>query len=186
MLKYKGNPELCVVLLLFGSLGAIAGFGANRLLQGAGRLAIYETDLDQGTPIVSLYVNFPQQGTEQEKVQELASLLSQRKFCELPINVVAFKDKIVTIDLEEHPWNEPLSQPPTTEGCSGKTWRYQYFQGSTGGHDTSVSLARTLLQPDYQGDWIQGVKFSYEGKPIEAGQWDHLELDGVITRKNTP
>jgi hypothetical protein len=104
MLKYKGNPELCVVLLLFGSLGAIAGFGANRLLQGAGRLAIYETDLDQGTPIVSLYVNFPQQGTEQEKVQELASLLSQRKFCELPINVVAFKDKIVTIDLEEHPW----------------------------------------------------------------------------------
>jgi hypothetical protein len=186
MLRYKGNPELCVALLLFGSLGAIAGFGANSLLRQDNRLAIYETDVNQGTPIVSLYVSFPQQDTEPGKIQELANLLSQKKFCELPIEVTDVKDKIVTINLEEHPWNEPLNQPPTTEGCSGKTWRYQYFQGSAGGYDTSVALARTLLQPDYRGDWIQGVKFSYEGKPIEAGQWDHLALDGVITRKTLP
>jgi hypothetical protein len=186
MFKSKGNPEFCWALLLIGSVGAIAGFGTNLLTQGGDRLAIYGTDIQQGTSIVNLYVHFPSQNTEQEKLQELTSLLSQTKFCELPIEVTEFKDKVATINLKEHSWNEPLNQPPTIPGCSGKTWRYQYFQGSAGGHDTSVTLARTLLQPDYRGDWIQGVQFSYEGKLIQAGQWDHLEIDGIVTRETVP
>lgn len=190
MLKGKGNPEFCWALLLAGSLGAIVGvstnFGTNLFHLGGDRLAIYGTDIQQGTPEVALYVNEPAQATEQEKLQDLANWLSRSKFCELPIEVTTVKGEVATINLQEHPWNQPLAAPPTLPGCSGRTWRYQYFQGSAGGHDTSVALARTFLQPEYSGEWIDGVQFTYEGKPIQAGQWDHLEIDGVVTRETLP
>jgi hypothetical protein len=187
IIKRKTNTELCLALLLAGSVGLLAGVGTNLLYQqGSDRLTVYQTNSQQRTTEPAFFVNFPQQGTPKEKLQELASLLARSKFCELPIEVTGLKDSIATVDLKEHPWNQPLKQPPTLPGCSGMTWRYQYFQGSAGGHDTSVTLAQTFLQPEYRGNWIQGVQFSYEGQLIQPGQWDHLEIDGVVTRERMP
>jgi hypothetical protein len=116
----------------------------------------------------------------------LTLLVSRYKFCELPINIVSLKDQIATINLSEHPWVEGQTTPPSFPGCSGKSWRYAYFQGSAGGYSTTVTLARTFLQPQYKARWLKGVQFSYQGQLIKEGDWDHLDLDGVITRENSP
>ncbi|MBM7560683.1 hypothetical protein [Fusibacter tunisiensis] len=50
-------------------------------------------------------------------------------------------------------------------------WNIGYFQGSTGSAVTSIALVDSYLQPDYEGAWIDGVKFLYEGETI---QFDHV------------
>ena len=70
-------------------------------------------------------------------------------------------------------------------GSNFETWRYLYFQGSTGGQFTSYSLRMTFLQPGYSGEWIDAVRFYYEGQPIREGDWTHLSLSGVINRRNS-
>jgi len=61
-------------------------------------------------------------------------------------------------------------------------WKGQYFQGSTGGTATTFILSNTFLQPDYTGAWIDGVEFLYEGKAINANEWDHIFLHGTKYR----
>ncbi|MCD4711660.1 MAG: hypothetical protein K8R73_00110 [Clostridiales bacterium] len=46
-------------------------------------------------------------------------------------------------------------------------WNTGYFQGSTGGAITSITLVESYLQNGYEGEWIDGVKFLYEGETIE-------------------
>lgn len=61
-------------------------------------------------------------------------------------------------------------------------WKGQYFQGSSGGHVTTYALSNTFLQPEYTGEWIDGVEFWYEGEPI-SDDWDHIFLSGTKYRK---
>jgi hypothetical protein len=35
-------------------------------------------------------------------------------------------------------------------------------------------LAHTFLQQDHEGDWIDGVRFLYEGKPMPI--FDHIPM----------
>jgi hypothetical protein len=182
--KYKFTGSL----LLACTVGLIAGFGIS-LLQSAPKVeqvAIYGTDAQQTAAQVDLYVGFPNNPDQRQSLDQLANTLSHLKFCELPIEVTELKEGIATINLSEHAWNQNPQTPSTFPGCSGKSWRSQYFQGSAGGYDTTVALTRTFLQPDVQRPWIQGVRFSYQGQPIQSGQWDHIFLDGVITRENLP
>jgi hypothetical protein len=59
---------------------------------------------------------------------------------------------------------EPTSRP---------SW-YQYFQGSTGGTWTSKILTSNFLQKRYKGDWIDKLRFHYQGEEFE--EWDHIWL----------
>lgn len=68
--------------------------------------------------------------------------------------------KIAVVNLHEKPEDKSVEY-------TAVSWRTGYFQGSTGGVVTSVSLVETMLQREYDGDWVDGVKFLYEGKPIE-------------------
>ncbi|MCU0565257.1 MAG: hypothetical protein MUF49_01510 [Oculatellaceae cyanobacterium Prado106] len=184
-------------LMLAFSLGLAAGIGLS-LSQPAAvdpslnqAFAIYGTDAQQTAAQVDLYVNFTQETDSQQQLNQLADTLSRLKFCNLPIEVTEVQNQIATVNLGEHPWHQNSANPSNLPGCSGVSWRSQYFQGSAGGHDTTVTLARTFLQPERSGrstkePWIEGVQFTYQGKPIEAGQWDHINLDGVITRENLP
>jgi len=43
-------------------------------------------------------------------------------------------------------------------------------------------LTMTFMQPDYKGEWIDGVEFYYRGKPME--EWDHINLTGTILRED--
>ncbi|MDQ2087579.1 hypothetical protein RBH29_14195 [Herbivorax sp. ANBcel31] len=48
-----------------------------------------------------------------------------------------------------------------------RSWKSHYFQGTTGGRETSVTLIETFLQRDYSGEWIDGVSFLYYDNEIE-------------------
>ena len=92
-------------------------------------------------------------------LEALVKGLSEKVFI-LPMTYegieMIFGQKIAVVNLHE----SGDENPPVS-------WRTGYFQGSTGGVVTSVSLQETMLQRDYDGDWVDGVKFLYEGEPIE-------------------
>lgn len=102
--------------------------------------------------------------TLEEKLTMIAEELSQLQFEGIGIEVAKIEEqdgkKIATVNLTE------VSDPGEAN------WKSGYFQGSTGGIITTVSLEETFLQRDYQGEWIDGVKFLYEGQEI---QFDHVE-----------
>ena len=139
-------------------------------------LKIHTLDPNNYTEKIDSYVAIPENLSLSEKLELLASKLSRFKFGNLPINVLKIENrdakKIAIVELEEKegryfPWS----------------WRGRYFQGSTGGTITTATLVETFLQRDYKGDWIDGVEFYYEGKPI-AGDWDHVPgLFGTIYRQ---
>lgn len=149
-------------------------------------LTVYGTDEQVNEIQTDLYVSFDSKLNQTQQLEKLSNMISGYKFCNLPIQVKSIKDGIAIVNLDEHPWLKAGSTSPSIPGCSGKSWRYGYFQGSAGGYATTVTLTRTFVQPSYQGNWIKGVQFYYAGKPIQDGDWDHIKLDGVITRQNLP
>ncbi len=85
------------------------------------------------------------------------------------------RGKIAHINLLEKPgYNGPASLPPY------ESW-YDFFQSSSGGQSTSIRLKTSFLQPDYEGEWIDGMFFFYQDDSI--GLWDHMNLSGFIKRK---
>lgn len=164
--------------VLIGYLYKIPGISKN--------IAVYGTDEQVSTIQTDLYINFDSKLNQTQQLSKLSTLISRYKFCDLPISVKSIKDGIAIVNLEEHPWVKEGNTPPSIPGCSGRSWRYGYFQGSAGGYATTATLTRTFLQPNYQGSWIEKVQFYYAGKPIQDGDWDHIKLDGIITRNNLP
>ncbi|MEO0079317.1 MAG: hypothetical protein ABIK44_01390 [candidate division WOR-3 bacterium] len=123
---------------------------------------------------VNFYLAIPESLSLREKLEFLIARVSKYRFRGLPLRLVRLDDrqgkKIAVIDLEEPEFREGLS------------WGGSYFQGTTGGHFTYVSLVKTFLQNDYPGEWIDGVQFLYRGKPFEENDWDHINLSGTFYR----
>lgn len=106
-----------------------------------------------------------------EKLTELTAALSKKVF-KLPMVYKGIEDvfgqRIAVIDLME-----------SDKEDAEVTWSGLYFQGSTGGMVTSVSLTESILQMDYLGDWVDGVKFLYEGQKVN---FEHVGLYGTVYR----
>ncbi|MCB2291425.1 hypothetical protein LGK97_16990 [Clostridium sp. CS001] len=62
------------------------------------------------------------------------------------------------INLNESKENEGIKEQIK---LTGNTWARKYFQGSTGGKVTSVTLIETMLQKEHKEQWIDGVRFLY-------------------------
>ncbi len=105
----------------------------------------------------------------EEKLKSLAEELSKTQFDNAIIELHKIENqdgkKIAIINLMENPEKTDAS------------WQSVYFQGSTGGTITTVSLQETFLQKDYQGDWVDGVTFRYNTDPIV---FDHVEPLGQV------
>lgn len=56
----------------------------------------------------------------------------------------------------------------------------KHFAGSTGGAISQAAIIETLLQRDYQGDWIKGVKVLVDGSDEEV--FDHAPFIDVFYR----
>ena len=116
--------------------------------------------------------------TINKKLSSLTDTLSKSHFNDLKIDVSKIYSndsigKIANINLIEDPgFDGPGSLP------SYQSW-YDYFQGSHGGQHTTILLRENILQKDYQGPWIDGVVFFYQGDSI--GIQNHVNLHGVIT-----
>lgn len=126
---------------------------------------------------VHFYVRVPGDLPLKGKLDNLADQLSQLRFGGLPIEVKAIEMKdsrsIAIINLRE-------------DGRERWGWKGGYFEGSSGGHSTSIELIHNFLQYDYDGEWIEGVWFYYEGKPVsEYFGGDHIPLLYDITWRDS-
>ena len=100
------------------------------------------------------------------RLEEVSKALSAEVFEGLIVSLKEIKTidgkEVATFNLKDVPGIE-------------KAWGETYFQGSTGGMATIMALTDTLLQKDYQGEWVDGVKFLYEDQAIE---FEHVESLG--------
>lgn len=100
-----------------------------------------------------------------ENLNKIAISLSNKKFNSMKIEVKEVKNNIAYINLKDSGKNE---------------WVQEWFQGSYGGLVTYTALTESFLQRSYKGDWIKGVVFTYNNKPIE--EYNHVNLTGTIYR----
>ena len=121
-------------------------------------------------------INLNQSKSVFEKLTIIADTLSNRYFNGLSIELTDNfpESKIVKVNLVERPeFKGPGSLP------SYQSW-YDFFHGTMGGTNTTIILKESLLQRAYKGQWINGLVFYYQGKPI--GEFDHIDLNGIIKR----
>lgn len=136
-----------------------------------GILPVYGMDSEVMNKEINFYIRVPENLTLEKKLDIIADKLSRFKFSGLPIKVINIKNengkKIAVVDLEESSINKGITDPEKITGNPGATWRFGYFQGSAGGSASTETLAETFLQRKYKGQWIDGVTFLYENKPID-------------------
>jgi len=165
------TPESDSIVILSSSAVSDAAAG--------GYMCIYGCDVEWMVEKADSYIRVPEHMPLKETVAVLADRLSRTQFRALPIEVLTITERggkrIARINLRE-------DADPTHGGAS---WRGGYFQGSAGGQATTMILKKTFLQPTYAGEWIDGVEFYYEGRPIRGEDWDHITLDGVFLRDET-
>lgn len=117
---------------------------------------------------INYYVNIPNSIPLLDKLKMLADGVARFQFHSLEINVLRIEflqgKKIAIINLQE------------PEHLNSYSWVSSCFQGSAGGAATKFILVESFLQTDYKGQWVDGVKFLYNGKPIAPDQWDHIDL----------
>lgn len=120
---------------------------------------LYSADDMTGEKLVVGDVRVKEDLSLDEKLTELTAALSKKVF-KLPMVYKGIEDvfgqSIAVIDLME-----------SDKEAAEVSWSGLYFQGSTGGMVTSVSLTESILQNDYLGAWVDGVKFLYEGKKVD-------------------
>lgn len=108
-----------------------------------------------------------------EDANRIASVLTDLVFRGVAIEIVEEKmvnqENILYINLQE------LSEKNESGYYGSSSWFNFYFQGSTGGHFTYVTLINSFLQMDYVGPWYDGIYFSYEG-----GTQDFEHVEGLI------
>lgn len=114
-------------------------------------------------PINLVQISIDDSQSLKDKLQLAANETSKRYFAGLPIEVESISTtasgQIAIVNLKENPGNN-------------KTWNRNFFQGSTGGSMTCTLLKENLLQRKYEGKWVDGIQFTYEGGKIE---YQHVE-----------
>lgn len=129
---------------------------------------IYTANIDTYKIEIQSYVHIKKDQVLINKITALSKTLSENSFNNLPIEVLNIEEKngksIAVINLKESKENQGVNDYSKLKGYS---WATKYFQGSTGGTITSKSLIETILQKEYAGEWIDGVKFLYNNKDID-------------------
>ena len=126
-------------------------------------------------PLTDYYIRIPAALSVREKCERLARELSLLKFRGQPIEVMSIEKRkgrsVAIINLREDEENQRI------------LWRTGFFQGSAGGEGTTTTLIGTFLQRDYDGEWIDGVQFLYEGGPLDM--FDHVPGLCDVTWRDT-
>lgn len=129
---------------------------------------IYTANIDTYKRKEATLVYIPGSMNLQQKVTVIAGVLSEGFFDDLPIKVEKIEKvngkKIAVINLEERDDNQGVKDDAKLKG---KTWAVHYLQGSAGGSMTSTALIETFLQREHNGEWIDGVRFLYNGGPCD-------------------
>lgn len=146
-------------------------------------LPIYRANTNDYSREIGMYIFVSEHKPLKEKLDIVAQKLSEFYFNCLPVEVADIKTdddgrRIAEIDLKESKENLCLND---VSKYTGPSWATGYFQGSYGGTETSVCLIETFLQRDYKGEWIDGVRFTYNGEPVD--KFEHVpNLGGTSFR----
>lgn len=129
---------------------------------------IYTADIVTLEIKKNLYTYIPEKASQKQKLDMLAKALSEGYFQNLPIEVMGIEEvdgkKIAIVNLKEAAVNQGKTKP---EEFTGLSWTFQALQGSTGGTVSETRLIETMLQREYQGQWVDAVKFLYQGKTCD-------------------
>ena len=130
-------------------------------------------------PLIDKHISIPATIVLINKISTLMDSVSCCNFNKLKIEVLGIDSadnnfKTLKINLKENPG----FVIPDSLG-KYRSW-YDFFQGSSGGQQTTIILIESTLQKQYKGDWIDAVVFFYQGELI--GEWDHINLSGQIKR----
>jgi FtsZ-binding cell division protein ZapB len=143
---------------------------------------IYSADVNTYEKQVHFGTYIAENLSLRNKLEALSKTLSEVYFDKLPIEVLEIKEangkKTAVINLKESEENQKIID---VLQFKGQSWARNYFQGSTGGNMTSICLIETFLQRDYQGEWIDGVKFLYNNKGIS---FDHVPSLGEVSYRD--
>jgi hypothetical protein len=171
MEKKKLTTKKIAILVVSALVVLIVVVGIYISFENSVVLKIYSADDMTGEKLVVGDVRVKEDASLDEKLTELTAALSEKVF-KLPMVYKGieevFGQSIAVIDLME-----------SDKEDAEVTWSGLYFQGSTGGLMTSVALTETILQTDYLGDWVDGVKFLYEGVKVD---FEHVGLYGTEYR----
>ncbi len=141
--------------------------GINETKQVDIQLVTMDVHTSESIPLGN--VSIDKNNDIEENLEIVIDKISELKFDDAPIELLKIENNIAYIDIRE--------------SDDKNYWSSNYFQGSTGASITSFTLVENILQRNYQGEWIDGIYFSYEGKTdIE---FDHLDMDffgNVISR----
>ena len=131
-------------------------------------LPIYHRDINTGEVRVQYYTMLPRDLALEQKIEQLSEKLSSYSFDELPIELLRIESvegkKVAVINL--------MDTEERVKTMNRRTWAGNYFQGSSGGSQTSDKLRRTFLQENYKGEWIDGVRFLYNNS--ETDRFEHV------------
>lgn len=140
---------------------------------------IYSADVNTYAKEIHFGTYIPGNLSIKNKLEAIANALSEVYFSNLPIEVSEITEisgkKIAVINLKESEENQKINDASQFKGAS---WATRYFQGSTGGIITSICLIETFLQKDYEGQWIDGVKFLYNNKVCD---FQHVPSLGEVS-----
>lgn len=135
------------------------------------KFSIYNVDENSLEPNEIKSISINENDSLNDKVKQLAKSVSETNFNGLPIEVKSIDTvngkKVATINLVD----------------SGNNSWVQRFQGSTGGQVTANTLIENFLQTNNKSnsEWIDGVKFLYNGETIE---YDHVSDLSNIQYRN--
>lgn len=170
------------IILSFISISVIMN-NKNQDMKANENFKIYSMDINTDDEIIiDTLVLDNSIETIEDKLIAITEKLSDKQFKSLPIELLEIEDidgkKVAVFNLQE---SEENKNEKDWSKFIGPSWANNFFQGSAGGRWTCYTLQTTILQPDYDGEWIDGVKFLYMGE--ENKYFQHIEgLDTVKYR----
>ncbi len=130
--------------------------------------SIYTIDVNTDEKVILKNIELEKKLSVEEKLVELANEVSNDLFNSLPLELIEIKDieekSIAVFNFEEVGKN--AEKATLFQDYEGDSW-FQCFQGSAGGRVTEYTLIETLLQRNYEGEWIDGINFTYKGGSVE-------------------
>jgi hypothetical protein len=181
----KKNYHLIRLAILLGIL--VIGCKTNKTPKEVDEFALFTAkevfDSTSRTiktvPIIDRFFLIPANKSLKKKINILLDSISKHNFNNLQIKSLGIDEiqngnKLLKVNLLENPG----FKMPESLG-KYQSW-YDFFQGSSGGEQTTIILTESILQRKFNGDWINEIEFYYQNEKI--GEWDHISLSGIIKR----
>jgi hypothetical protein len=182
------RPDFKLLKTVFLICLILLGCKQNKAPRELDEFALYTTkevlDTISGTiivvPKIEKYILMSKELSLYQKIDNLLDSISKNSFNNLAI-------EILRLDIDQNGYKSLIVNLKEFQGFSipgslGKyqTW-YDYFQGSSGGRQTTIVLIESILQNEFKGEWINELEFYYQNE--EIGEWDHIFLSEKITRE---